>query len=119
MDPESAIVWYPLATKIWVSENEAVWGMSNRKYSVRAGIPEEPTKLTGTTDVVNESEIAFSRRTLRGRCRWSVGCFCDEGGEAFGVRNREGKFAEYRFGGLKGGDGVCALCEAYPAVASQ
>ena len=43
----------------------------------------------------------------------------EEGGEAFGVRNREGKFAEYRFGGLKGGDGVCALCEAYPAVASQ
>ena len=43
----------------------------------------------------------------------------EEGGEAFGVRNREGKFAEERLGGLTGQDGVCGLCQMHPAVASQ
>ena len=43
----------------------------------------------------------------------------DEGGEAFGARNREGKLAEDRLGGLTGQDGVCALCKTHPAVAFQ
>ena len=45
----------------------------------------------------------------------------DEGGEAFGARNREGQFAENRLGGLTGQDGVCicALYKTHPAVPSQ
>ena len=43
----------------------------------------------------------------------------DEGRKAFGARNREGKFAEDRLGGLRGQDGACALCIQHPAVASQ
>ena len=43
----------------------------------------------------------------------------EEGGEAFGARDREGKFAEDRLGGLPGQDGVYALCKMHPAVASQ
>ena len=43
----------------------------------------------------------------------------EEGGEAFGERSREGKFAEDRLRGLTGQDGVCALCKTHPAVASQ
>ena len=34
----------------------------------------------------------------------------DEGGEAFGARNREGVIVEDWLGGLTGQDGVCALC---------
>ena len=33
----------------------------------------------------------------------------DEGGEAFDARNREGKFAEGRLGGVAGQGGICAL----------
>ena len=42
-----------------------------------------------------------------------------EGGEAFGARNREGKFAEDGLGGPTVQDGVCALSKTHPAVASQ
>ena len=45
--------------------------------------------------------------------------FAEEGGETFIARNRGGKFAEDRLGGLTEQDGVCALCKTHPAVASQ
>ena len=59
VDPESGIVWCPLATKISVSdEPPSRGGMSARQWPVRAEPPEGRTKLTGIRNGVDESGIA-------------------------------------------------------------
>ena len=84
---------------------------------MKAGTPEERTKLTGTRDGVNESDIACTPANWR----WvsAVGWLSLAKVERPSVRGTEGKFAKDRLGGLTGQDGVCALCKTHPVVASQ
>ena len=66
VDPDSGNVWYPLATKVSVSDEAPSLGsMSTRQWPVRAGTPEERTKLTGTRNSVGESEIACTPANSR------------------------------------------------------
>ena len=56
---QSGILCRPSVTKISVSDERPSRGSKSTKYGPeRAGTPEEPTKLTGTRDGVDESEIA-------------------------------------------------------------
>ena len=57
--PKSGMLCRPSVTKTSVSEERLSRGsMSTKYWPVRAGTPEERTKLTGTRDGVDESEIA-------------------------------------------------------------
>ena len=58
MAPGNRIVWKPSVTMISASEESPSRGnMSTRLWPVRAGTPEERTKLTGMRDGVGDSEI--------------------------------------------------------------
>ena len=66
VDTESGVVWYSLETKISVSEETPSRGsMSTRERPVRAGTPDERTKLTRTrVGVVGKSVTSGERETV-------------------------------------------------------